>query len=44
MEVDLEGFAPGVRPKRNMTKKRENKGKEATMEAQVQTIAFDQRK
>ena len=47
IEVDLEGFAPGVRPKGIRTKKRENKGKEATIEAQARktkvrkpTIAF----
>ena len=47
IEVDLEGFAPGVRPKGIRTKKRENKGKEATIKAQARktkvrkpTIAF----
>ena len=47
MEVDLEGFMPGVRPKGSTSKKRENKGKEAAKEAQARktksrkpTIAF----
>ena len=47
MEVDLEGFTPGVRPKGNRSKKRDNKGNEERTEVQVRqtkarkpTIAF----
>ncbi len=47
MEVDLEGFTPGVCPKGNRSKKRDYKGKEERTEVQVRqtkarkpTIAF----